>query len=38
MAPKNYREAEQVEKAYQKQDAVFVGTKRSLVRSGKKVS
>uniref|UniRef100_A0A7S1XVW4 Small ribosomal subunit protein uS17 N-terminal domain-containing protein n=1 Tax=Phaeomonas parva TaxID=124430 RepID=A0A7S1XVW4_9STRA len=36
MAPKNYREAEQVEKAYQKQDAVFVGTKRSLVRSGKK--
>ena len=34
---KHFREAEQTEKAYQKQDAVFVGTKRSLVRVGKKV-
>ncbi|CBJ48448.1 conserved unknown protein [Ectocarpus siliculosus] len=35
LVPPDYREAEQHEKAYQKQDAIFVGAKRVL---GKKVA
>tara|TARA_B100001173_G_C15504218_1_gene344338 strand:- start:131 stop:478 length:348 start_codon:yes stop_codon:yes gene_type:complete len=31
-----FREAEQTEKAYQKQDAVFIGRKRALAKKSKK--
>uniref|UniRef100_A0A7S3K1D5 Small ribosomal subunit protein uS17 N-terminal domain-containing protein n=1 Tax=Aureoumbra lagunensis TaxID=44058 RepID=A0A7S3K1D5_9STRA len=34
--PNVYREAEQTEKAYQKQDAVFIGRKRALIKKSKK--
>ena len=34
--PQAHREADQTEKAYQKQDAVFLGRKRTLAKKSKK--
>ena len=34
--PQAHREADQTEKAYQKQDAVFIGRKRALAKKSKK--
>ena len=34
--PSQFREAEQTERAYQKQDAVFLGRKRQLAKKSKK--
>ena len=36
MPASTFKEAEQTEKAYQKQDAVFIGRKRTLAKKSKK--